>query len=259
MRVPSTYAERGLTILEIMIVVALIGALTFFGYSGFRWVTKADLIEDARFVQAILLRANQLAMTTGKIHRLMINVDTGAFQLEVCEGKAAMRRVKEDEPLEEKELADSLERAKERLEGMQRDNQGAQMMAPAQSPEQEMERLAALAGKQIGGKLCKPSTEISGDSEGRPLAGQLKTDKGIKWRELWIQHLEDSATKGIVAIHFFPNGAAEKAVLEVTDGDAVVSLWLHSLTGRTELRDEAARDADDHLMRNAKGDREAER
>ena len=43
-------------------------------------------------------------------------------------------------------------------------------------------------------------------------------NKGIKFKEIWVQHRDDSVTKGQVAIYFFPMGSSEKAVIELTDG-----------------------------------------
>ena len=50
----------------------------------------------------------------------------------------------------------------------------------------------------------------------------LRADKGIKFKEIWVQHRDESATKGQVAIYFFPTGASEKAVIELTDGTEIV-------------------------------------
>ena len=86
-----------------------------------------------------------------------------------------------------------------------------------------------------------------------------RTTKGIKFKEIWVQHMTDSATKGQVAIYFFPNASAEKAVVELTDGDAIFSVLVFGMTGRVELRDEALHDVNDHMLRNVMGDRDAKR
>ena len=60
----------------------------------------------------------------------------------------------------------------------------------------------------------------SGDAEGQGLRSrQLRVNKGIKFKEVWVQHRDDSVTKGQVAIYFFPLGWSEKAVIELTDGE----------------------------------------
>jgi hypothetical protein len=65
------------------------------------------------------------------------------------------------------------------------------------------------------------------------LAGMLDPDRGIKVREVWVQHLEESVTSGQVSISFFPLGWAEMAIVEVADGDGnAFSVLVYGLTGR---------------------------
>ena len=47
-----------MTMLEIMIVLAVIGGLFFIVRSGFRLVTRADLVEDSTELTAVLRRAS---------------------------------------------------------------------------------------------------------------------------------------------------------------------------------------------------------
>jgi hypothetical protein len=69
-----------------------------------------------------------------------------------------------------------------------------------------------------------------------------------------------------VAIYFYPNGGSEKAVIELTDGDVdkvndgeTFSVLVYGLTGRVELMDGILRDVNDHMMKNAMGDKDARR
>jgi len=66
-------------------------------------------------------------------------------------------------------------------------------------------------------------------------------------------------TKGQVAIYFFPTGSAEKAVVEMTDGSETFSVLVSGLTGRIELKDGTLRDVNEHMMRNALGDKDKPR
>ncbi|MBC8142924.1 MAG: hypothetical protein H7Y38_15985, partial [Armatimonadetes bacterium] len=54
------------------------------------------------------------------------------------------------------------------------------------------------------------------DSSGKGWVRQLRSAKGIKFREVWVQHAEDSVTAGVVSIHFFPIGSAEKSIVALT-------------------------------------------
>ena len=68
-------ANAGLTILELMIVIAVIGAGAFLLRAGLRAVTKADLVEDTTEFAAILKRTNQLSIELGELHRVVIDLD----------------------------------------------------------------------------------------------------------------------------------------------------------------------------------------
>ena len=87
----------------------------------------------------------------------------------------------------------------------------------------------------------------------------LRAAKGIKFKEIWVQHRDESVTKGQVAIYFFPLGQSEKSVVELTDGSEVFSVLVFGLTGRVELHDGALRDVNDHMLKNAMGDHDAKR
>ncbi|MBK7537731.1 MAG: type II secretion system protein [Myxococcales bacterium] len=243
--------QRGITLLEIMIVLAIIGASLMLVRSGFRLVTKADLAENSVELTALLRRANQMAIEQGEMHRVLIDLDKHAYAIEVCQGQAAIARneavaVNEDEK----------KRALLRMEGQLR---GVTTEALSSDPEETARKALALAGHHVADRTCGPAAGITGDSQGKGFIRQLRSAKGIKFREVWVQHQEKSSTDGQVAIYFFPVGSTEKAVIELTDGTDVFSILLHGLTSRVELRDGALPDVEEHMMRDVKGERIKER
>ena len=109
-------------------------------------------------------------------------------------------------------------------------------------------------------RRCKPATDsLTGDADGKGWARKLRKDKGIKFKQVWVQHRDEVVTKGQVAIYFFPIGSSEKAVVELTDGEDVFTVKVFGLTGRVELHDGALRDVDDHMLKNVMGDKDAKR
>jgi general secretion pathway protein H len=269
-RAPSRHAPRrargrGLTVLEIMIVLAVIGMLSYLAYSGFRIISSAALIDDTNDLAAVLRRTQTLALETGEPVRVVFDLDKHTYWVEACVGSATMTRAKEEQKVDPETARKELEKAHDRL----------QTLPPgtlkAETPEQEASLAAALAGQQVGGKVCYPIDKLppeleetigkvfSGDADGRELSRKLQTGRGVKFKEIWVQHLEDSVTAGQVSISFFPLGWAEKAIIELGDGSSTHSLLLYGLTGRVEVRDGAIRTPDDHMMRNAAGESEAER
>ena len=64
-----------MTVIELMIVIAIIGGFAYIAASGFRMVTKADLVDDATRLSAVMRRTSQLAMESGQLHRVVLDLD----------------------------------------------------------------------------------------------------------------------------------------------------------------------------------------
>lgn len=258
-------ARRGITILEMMIVLAIIALAALLARTGYRTLTKADLVDNSVELEAIMKRAQQLAIEHGELYRVTMDLDKQVYVVEVCEGQVSIQRNEAVRPdAEAKQHA--LETAKARMNGMPPD---ATAPGPSTStdPEEANRRALAIVGHHIADRTCAPATDswvgvtIDAQTKGKPKgwARALRAEKGIKFKEVWVQHRESAVTKGQVAIYFWPNGSSEKAVVELTDGDEVFSVLVYGLTGRIELKDGVLRDVNDHMMRNAMGDKDAKR
>jgi type II secretory pathway pseudopilin PulG len=252
-RARTASRQSGLTVLEIMVVLAIVGGLVYIVRSGFRLVTKADLVEDATELTAVMRRASQLAVEHGELHRVVLDLETQAYVVEVCQGAVGIARnelVKPDDDATKR----ALEKGRLRLANLPPD------ALATGDPEEATKRSAALAGHHVADRTCKPAdNSVTGDSNGKGWARKLRKDKGVRFKEIWVAHRDDSATRGQVAIYFFPLGGAEKAVLELTDGSEVFSVLVYGLTGRVELHDGQLRDINDHMLKNAMGDRDTKR
>jgi prepilin-type N-terminal cleavage/methylation domain-containing protein len=248
-----TGQPRGMTMLEIMVVLAIIGGMLFIVRSGFRMVTRADLVEDSTELTAVLRRASELAIEHGELHRVVLDLESQAYAVEVCQGQVAIAR-NELLKADDEETKQKLERGRQRMNGLPSD------AVTTADPEEATRRAAALAGHHIADRVCRPADDsITGDSNGKGWLRKLRKDKGIKFKEIWVQHRDESATKGQVAIYFFPVGSAEKALIELTDGNETFTVLVFGLTGKIELHDGALRDVNDHMMKNAMGDKDARR
>jgi type II secretory pathway pseudopilin PulG len=251
-------ASAGMTVLEMMIVLAVVGGMVFIVRSGYRLLIKADLVENSSELAAVMRRAGQLAIEHGELHRVVLNFDNQDpekpdYLVEVCQGQAAIMR---NERLnnDDDETKRAIERGKQRLNGLPSD------ALAAGDPEEATKRAIALSGHHIADRTCHTATDsITGDATGKDWTRKLRKAKGIKLKEVWVQHRDDAVTKGQVAVYFFPQGGAEKSIIELTDGNEVFSVLVFGLTGRVELRDGALRDVNDHMLKNVMGDKEAKR
>src|SRR6185503_16536327 len=92
---------RGMTILELMIVLAIMGAGLFLVRSGFRMLTKADLVENSTELAAVLKRTSQLAIEKGEMHRVVLDLDHQLYAVEMCQGSRTLQRNEKLRPDEE--------------------------------------------------------------------------------------------------------------------------------------------------------------
>ncbi|HWU91054.1 MAG TPA: hypothetical protein VN253_27500 [Kofleriaceae bacterium] len=258
---PHRHTTAGLTVLELMIVIAIIGMGAYLLRAGLRRITKADLVEDAVELSAILRRTNQLAIEHGELHRVVLDLDALKpdaderfdYVVERCQGSAAIARNEAVRP-DETEVKRATERGRQKLSLLPTD------ALAVGDPEEAMKRTLAVAGHHVADRVCSPAVEgISGDVTGKKWGRALRIKQGIRFKQVWVQHRDDRVTKGQVAIYFFPTGTATKAVIEMTDGSEVYTILVHALTGAVELRDGTLRDVDDHMLRNVMGDKEAKR
>ncbi|MDB4959266.1 MAG: hypothetical protein JWO36_6835 [Myxococcales bacterium] len=256
-----------MTVLELMIVLAIIAGAALLVRSGFRMITKADLVESSTELASILRRTNSLAFEHGEMHRVVFDLDRVGnptecakgsvaacnYWVEVCQGAPSVQRNEAVRPDEEAKKR-ALDKSKDKMQGLPAD------ALATGDPEIAMKRATALSGHHIADKTCVPVTDaISGDANGKGWSRALRGTTGIKFKEIWVQHRDDGVSKGQVVLYFFPTGAAEKTVIEVTDGDEVFTVLVYGLSGRVELRDGPLRDINDHMLRNVMGDKDAKR
>jgi len=129
-------------------------------------------------------------------------------------------------------------------------------------PDQAEKLKAALAGTSLAtgpASGCQVPVLPNGDADGRGNERSMNTEDEIKLRRIVVQHLEEPALDGIVTIHFFPLGNAEKAMIVVGDDDNnFYSVLLHPFTGRVDIK-KGEVDADEFMRRDGAGNKVDER
>lgn len=255
---PHLAGFTGFTILELMVVIAILGVTVYALRSGYRSLTQASLGEASTELTSFLRRVGVLAVETGEQHRVVFDLETGKYVAEVCHGQATLARDAKLRP-DAEEVEEAAARGKQRLQDLPSD------ALAVGDPDEATRRALAIAGHHVADRTCTPVGETydSGlsrkahNDERKHWERQLGED--LKLKEIWVQHRDDSTTKGQIAVYFFPNGSAEKAVIELADGDSVQSILVHALTGRIQHVSHELEDIDEHMLRNALGDRERER
>lgn len=264
-RVP--YQQRGLTLLELLIVIAIIGfALIALGRSV-NILGNFGLSEDADELSAMLRRASQLAVERGEQHRVVFDLDKGAYRVDVCAGAATLSRNEQTDPDKEK-VDQAVQKGQDRLKDLPTDALSSSGGADA---EDSLARAKALSGHHVGDRMCQPaqggmsavshSTIKKNLTAGDDVADWVRAlDRKVKFSEIWVQHKDGSTKKGDVAIYFFPNGSAEKAVIELTDGDGGYrTVLVNGLSGQVTQKNTKLDDPDAHMLRNVMGDKDKQR
>jgi len=259
--------QRGLTLLELLIVVAIIGVALVALSSSINILGNFGLSNDADELAAMLRRAGQLSVERGEQHRVVFDLEKGVYRIDVCHGQAALSRNEQVDPDKEK-VEQAVQKGQDRLRDLPQD------ALTAGDPEEAMVRAKALAGHHIGDRLCTPAQGgISGvkhDSNKRYVQindadadwiRNLNASSRIKFKEIWVQHKEGSTKdKGEVAIYFFANGSSEKAVVLLSDpDDRFRTIMVDGLTGRISQKGGKLDDVDQHMLRNLMGNKDKER
>jgi prepilin-type N-terminal cleavage/methylation domain-containing protein len=235
--------DAGLTLIEIIVVLAILGLLTLGLGSGVLRLSRSVLRQDTTRLAAMVRTGFDRALASGAHHRLVLDLEQKTFKLERCEGKIKLRRATSPEELAEKEA-----------------EAAADLRKQADSdPNDVIGQVLGEAGRKIGGgggagqAPCEPVSGEMGKAQSFDKA------KGIAIKEVRVEHLEDPVSSGIVTVNFFPQGFAERTVIEVatpnpSDDDDVYTILLHPLSGRVEIREGELKDKDDFLRRDAKGE-----
>jgi prepilin-type N-terminal cleavage/methylation domain-containing protein len=233
-------AERGITLLELMVVMAILGLLVW-AISGGLAPNQSRLRSDAGKVAGMLRFAFDRAMATGSHHRVIINLDEDAYRVERCEGKILLRRGENAEKLAEAEAAEKERSATAQALGNSDNDQAMAMVS-------EAAKQALGGGAGQAGASCGP---VKGPL-GR--ARQLSRRGGITISKVYVAHLEEPVESGEVTINYFPLGYAERALVELRDNDGdVYTVVLHSVSGRVEVKAGELKKPEEYVTEDAEG------
>ncbi len=203
---------RGLTLVEVLIVVALIAVLSgaiLFGsglFASNREHSAAMLIVTG--VRLGLTRAN----ATGNPVRMVFDLDKNRVTLEETNGVML---------LEKKDNGDTTAGA-----------------APATSAEQEAKAEAnrILDGPKPPRPRFNPVKEFVGDAD-KPGEGR-ELGRGIEFHSVQTSHDDQPRERGRAYLYFWPGGGTERASIQIQSSpeDKGLTILVSPLTGRAEIK-----------------------
>jgi general secretion pathway protein H len=222
--------ERGFTLIEVIVVLAIIGLIMGLGVRGMRSLAKSDLRESSAHLSGAMRYLFDRASTTGKIHRLVIDMETNQYWAEVsddrfyipreAESEQALRRREDKEADEDEEEQKRLERISKNYDNSSTPASSSFDLSKLEVGEFKPKRARFAAFKEVAIKPVKL--------------------KKAKIRSVYTPRLTDPLTSGRAYVYFFPLGQTEPAIITMSDdsGPPTYSLVVHPITGRVRIYDQ---------------------
>jgi general secretion pathway protein H len=199
--------SRGLTLIELLVTIALIGIVTAGVVAGTGAVANSRMRGAVSMINGAIRIAFTRASATSKANRLVLDLDTSKVVLEETNDTVLVRK---DDVTGGSEAVTAEEKAA--LEEASRIVKGPQIP-----------RARFMAVKALG--FDDPDT-----SGGRALG------KGVKFRKIFTGHTADGQASGRAYLHFWPGGRTERAAIQLmTEGakglDDGITILVAPLTG----------------------------
>jgi general secretion pathway protein H len=204
---------RGVTLVEVLVVLVLIAILTSAIVMGTGGVSSARLKGAASFIVSLSKIATTRANATGRPVRIVFDLEQNRIVLEEAVGSRLLR-VREGEKSSgagAQAATDAEKKAEAEAEGFL---QGARAARPNFLPTKRVE----LGGQNMG--------------TGREL------ESGIVYKQVQTEHDEKPRTEGRAYLYFWPGGATEWASiqLQVKGKKNTLTVLVSPLTGRSQIK-----------------------
>lgn len=220
--------RSGFTLIEMMVVMAIIALMMGSAAMGFRSLAKSDLRAATAHMSGAVRFLFDRASVTGKHHRLVLDLNDGRYWAEVSDDKFYIPRDAETEQEQRK-----------------REESEAKQDEEDKRKEDEKQKRGA---EFIGGQSYDPSKMEVGDFRPKRVrfaafketAIKPVTLKNAKLVDVYTPRVAEPVTQGRAYIYFFPMGQTEPAIIHLSDKNekSYYSIVVHPVTGRVRIYDE---------------------
>jgi general secretion pathway protein H len=204
-RLRSRSSARGVTLVEVLIVVALIAILAGGAVFGSGMLSSSRLRAGSTLIASAVRLGLARANNSGHATRLVLDLDHDKVLLEEASGSRMLRE--KEAPAAGAEAATQAE----------------------QAAKAESDRI--LEGPQAPRTAFKPVSQFAETPEGRELG------KGVDLFSVQTEHDEDPVTSGVAYVYFWPGGATERGNIQLkrVASDQALTVMVSALTGRTKI------------------------
>jgi general secretion pathway protein H len=208
---------RGFSLIEIMVVIAIMGLLIGASVYGFRSIAKSELRASSAKLAGAIRYCFDRSVTTGAYFRIVLDLDGNKYWAERSDDRTYLIAGKENSPGKGQAFDEVAEEKK-------RDEEEAKMQEMATS---------------VGGQM------MTLDPPPKPKRAKFQTFKDTtlpqvklsraQFFDVFTPRQREPYLKGRAYLYFFPDGHTERAIVRIHDGDDFYSLVVHPLTGRVEV------------------------
>jgi len=263
-----TRRAAGFTLIEMGVVLALLALVAAVAIPSVNALTGAKLRSTTAMVVGLTREAYARAAITGKVHRIVFDIDKGLFWLERTEEAFVLpsEKIKADlqgrggQSLDERQEA-ATQGVKLRVDALHNGSGAPAEALALLGMGAEANGLDAMfgsmLGQNVGGNSLTTGIGVDQDMEEalktrlRRRASFLPVDDDlgkaqklsgdVRFFKIWTEHQKDAFTAGSAELYFFATGYTERALIMLTDdeqGNRVLTVDVNPLTARARIKDQ---------------------
>lgn len=213
-------SKRGFTLLEIIIVLAIVASLSFLGVKMMSGTFSSKARELSWRMSSTIRYLYNSAITENKTIRLTLDFESNSYWAEATHEKFLLEKG-EDKEMSEKRRAEQEKKSPKKDEA-----------EPAED---------GKAGDEGEDKISyiEPIETTFGSIEA-PFVTTRTLPSGLYLKDVWTEHDEGAVGGGRAYVYFYPNGTSEMAVINFKDeaDEKHVSIMINPFNGETNISSE---------------------